>query len=398
MPAGVPTRIPFLDGVRGYASLWVMLGHFSTRTGFFIPILESPGIAVDVFMIVSGFLMTQHFFLREKVEPWQSGRTWLTFYTRRFFRIAPLYYALLIPSFLGFDFLSNAQQETLKTLLNIDYHPSAPVSVANVLMHLSFVFGVFPKYSSALAIPDWSLSLEMQFYAVFPFLMLLARRLNPFRFTLLILPVWFLSRTFRSAARQWNPSLQMLSLDSFLSLKIGLFLIGMLLAWAWIDGKGKITGRPAILLLLMGFVAACARDKNDAPVTGSIILVISLILALLLFYDEGTIRLGIDRWVSIVGRFLANQPSRFLGDVSYAAYLLHALVMIPALKILCGFPWFVQQQAVVRFIILTCIAAPITYGLAWMLFLTLETRGIQLGKHCISRLIAPRMLMASEPV
>src|SRR3954451_17493750 len=155
MSAGVPTRIPFLDGVRGYASLWVMLGHFSTRTGFFIPILESPGIAVDVFMIVSGFLMTQHFFLREKVEPWQSGRTWLTFYTRRFCRIAPLYYALLIPSFLAFDFLSNAQQETLKTLLNIDYHPSAPVSVANVLMHLSFVFGVFPKYSSALAIPDW---------------------------------------------------------------------------------------------------------------------------------------------------------------------------------------------------------------------------------------------------
>src|SRR3954470_9932800 len=114
MSSGIPTRIPFLDGVRGYASLWVMLGHFSTRTGLFLPVLESPGVAVDAFMIVSGFLMTQHFSLREKVEPWHSGRTWLIFYTRRFFRIAPLYYALLIPSFFAFDFLADAQRETLK--------------------------------------------------------------------------------------------------------------------------------------------------------------------------------------------------------------------------------------------------------------------------------------------
>ena len=282
----------------GYASLWVMLGHFSTRTGFWLPILESPGVAVDLFMIVSGFLMTQHFFLREKVEPWHSARTWLIFYVRRFFRIAPLYYVLLVPSFFAFDFLVNAQRQTLKSLLNVDYHPSATASVANVLVHLSFLFGVLPKYSSALAIPDWSLSLEMQFYAVFPFLMLLARRLNIFRFTLLMLPVWFLSRAFRSAAGQWAPFWQMLSLQSFLPLKIGLFLVGMLLAWAWIDGKGKLTGKTTVLLWLMSFVAACARDKNDTAVTGTIVIVVSLILALLLFYDERLIHLGIERWTS----------------------------------------------------------------------------------------------------
>jgi len=398
MPSEGPTRIPFLDGVRGYASLWVMLGHFSTRTGFGIPIVENPGIAVDVFMIVSGFLMTQHFFLREKVEPWQSGRTWIIFYARRFFRIAPLYYVLLIPSFFAFDYLSNAQQLTLKSLLNIDYRPSASADVANVLAHLSFLFGLFPKYCSVLIIPDWSLSLEMQFYAVFPFLMLLARQLNIFRVTILILPVWFFSRAFRLAAGQWGPFGQMLSLQSFLPMKIGLFLIGMILAWAWIDGKGKFTGKTTILLLLMGFVAACARDKNDTPVDGSIIIVISLILALLLFYDEGLISLGIDRWVSMIGQFLSNRLSRFLADVSYAVYLLHLLVMLPLLKMLCGFPWFVQERGGVRFLILTLIAGPITYGLAWILFLTLETRGIQLGKLCIDRVFASRMLLVSEPL
>ena len=82
--------------------------------------------------------------------------------------------------------------------------------------------------------------------------------------------------------------------------------------------------------------------------------------------------------------------------MSYAVYLLHILVMIPLLKVLCGFPWFVQQRGGVRFLILTLIAGPITYGLAWILFLTLETGGIRLGKLCIDRLFARRMLLAPD--
>ena len=41
---------------------------------------------------------------------------------RRFFRIAPLYDPVPIPSFLAFRFLVEAQRETLKALLNIDFH------------------------------------------------------------------------------------------------------------------------------------------------------------------------------------------------------------------------------------------------------------------------------------
>ncbi len=255
MSYGDRNRIPFLDGVRGYASLWVMLGHFSTRTGFWVPVLESPGIAVDIFMIVSGFLMTQHFFLREKTEPWQAGRTWIIFYVRRFFRIAPLYYAVLIPSFLAFRFLVEAQRETLKALLNIDFHATANPDVSNVLIHISFLFGLLPKYSSVLAIPDWSLSLEMQFYAVFPFLMLAARRWNILGLSLVTLPVWFLARYFRSSAGGWNPVGQMFSLQSFLPLKIGLFLIGMILAWTWMEEKGRLTPKGMTQLLLL--TSAC---------------------------------------------------------------------------------------------------------------------------------------------
>src|SRR5262249_15208542 len=39
-----------------------------------------------------------------------------------------------------------------------------------------YLFGLSPKYAFSTMLPDWSLSLEMQFYAVFPVLALAMRR------------------------------------------------------------------------------------------------------------------------------------------------------------------------------------------------------------------------------
>jgi peptidoglycan/LPS O-acetylase OafA/YrhL len=189
---------------------------------------------------------------------------------------------------------------------------------------------------------------------------------------------------------------QMFSLQSFLPLKIGLFLIGMIMAWTWMENKGRLTPKGTILLLLVSFIAACARDKNDGGLTGTIILVVSLLLILLLFRDPSLISLGIQRWASIVENFLSNRLSRFLADVSYAVYLVHILLMIPLLRFLCSFPWFVHQRSGFRFLILTSVAGPATYGVAWMLFRIVETRGIQLGKMWVEKLATDRTLETSD--
>jgi peptidoglycan/LPS O-acetylase OafA/YrhL len=391
MPPKTPTRIPFLDGIRGYAALWVMLGHFSTRTGLRVPILQDPGIAVDLFMVVSGFLMTQHHFLRQASEPWESPRSWLIFYARRFFRIAPLYYALLIPSFLAFASLREAQTGPLKTLLNIEYHPSLTLDAGNILTHVSFLFGLFPQYYAALTMPDWSVGLEMQFYAVFPFLMLLASRWNMFRFCLLALPVWSLFRLFSGSGGVF-------ALPSFLPLNLGVFLIGMLLAWAFMQDSGKLTPRASLLLLLMAAIAACVREQTNAAATGPIILGVSLLMALLLFYEEAHIGWGIGPWLGKINVLLGNRTAQFLANVSYGVYLLHLLVMVPVLAKLCDFSWFVQRPATARFLILTLLAGPLTYGLAWLLFWGIEKPGIRLGKALIERLRATKQHRNSDQI
>ena len=93
-------RLGTLDGLRGSMSLWVLLGLTCSLTGMhFIPVVRSTHYAVDGFMILSGFLMAYHYMLRAAKEPWTTPSTWKSFYIRRYFRLSPVYYLLLIPAF-----------------------------------------------------------------------------------------------------------------------------------------------------------------------------------------------------------------------------------------------------------------------------------------------------------
>lgn len=63
--------------------------------------MSSAGLAVDLSMMLSGFLMAHHFLLRRQREPWTDPDTWTTFWIRRLFRIAPVYYLLLVVALLA---------------------------------------------------------------------------------------------------------------------------------------------------------------------------------------------------------------------------------------------------------------------------------------------------------
>lgn len=87
-------RQPALDGLRGIAVLIVFLSHSSGRGIQIAPWLNFHGIGhvgVYLFFVLSGFLLT-----RNLVEGQPVG----TFLVRRFFRIAPLYYLVLIATFI----------------------------------------------------------------------------------------------------------------------------------------------------------------------------------------------------------------------------------------------------------------------------------------------------------
>ena len=148
-------HFPQLDGFRGLAVILVLLGHaaqFSNRP-FAVYGDRTAQLGVMLFFVLSGFLITGLLY-RERAE---SGTIVLQrFYLRRVLRLGP---ALIL--FLGVCFLLS---ET-KWIADIPRY-----EFAVCLFYLRNIFG----RSRSLA-HLWSLSLEEQFYLIWPWLMKLLR-------------------------------------------------------------------------------------------------------------------------------------------------------------------------------------------------------------------------------
>lgn len=365
MPA---SRLGFLDGLRGLAALWVLLSHALKFTGWSVPVLHRGDLAVDVFMIMSGFLMTHHYWLREEKEPWEQPSTWTVFYLRRFFRIAPLYYLALAVSLAYGPSLweSRAQIAAAFPGAATPQERYLDRSLGNILMHVTFLFGASPRNAFATPLPDWSIGLEMQFYLAFPFLMLLMRRGSLLWSAVALGGLGLLVS--RALPRELFP------MPSFLPLKISLFLVGMLVAWAYhLQRKSAPGVGPAICLALL--VAACQRSW---PVMGTAALVVAL-----LFYDRERDTLQIGPGLARAERLLGSRWGAFAADTSYSVYLTHVLVMVPVAGALCALPWFVHLPGAVRFLVLTGAVIGPVYAVSWLLFRWVETPGIHAGKWVV---------------
>jgi peptidoglycan/LPS O-acetylase OafA/YrhL len=372
-PQRAQARLNFLDGIRGFAALWVVLSHSLKFTGWTIPLLHRGDLAVDVFMMMSGFLMAHHYWLREAKEPWASPQTWATFYLRRFFRIAPLYYLVLAASLLAAPILWEWRAEIGRAF------PAAATpaeryldrSLSNILMHVSFLFGASPRNAFATPLPDWSIGLEMQFYALFPFLMLLLRGASPFWGAVMVCGLGLaISRSLPAG---------LFAMPSFLPLKISVFMIGVLLAWAHHLQQSRRAGAGSVAVL-----ALLVASSNTAwPV-----LALAALVAAFLFYDRASDALQLKSSLAFAEHALGGRLAGFLADTSYSVYLTHVLMMVPVAGFLCGLPEFLNLPGPARFLVLSALVIIPVYALSWGLFRLVEMPGITLGKRMVERLVA----------
>ncbi len=348
--------------------LWVLVGHTCRQTGMRLPVLRSPHYAVDGFMILSGFLMAYHSLIRSEREPLTQLSTWTAFYIRRYFRISPLYYLLLIPAYLlseSFLRWRTATDHFLgipRPLENIQHF-----SLPHLLVHLTYVFGLLPSYHASTVLPDWSLSLEMQFYVMFPFLMLFVLRFGWLLSSVVASAIWLFSSIY--ASHLARPFVQ----PSPLPLSLLWFVIGMVWASAYLEspgplpnGRGSATPCRPAKILFAASLSLLSRDPHD--------IILVSIFAWILFAD-GWVSLG--RSAHLVRRVLSGKLSSFLARASYSVYLLHLLILTPVAYFLCTqFQLPVQMRFV--FALTTTIVA--CYGLARPLEV-FENWGIAEGKR-----------------
>ena len=368
-------HIGFLDLLRGFLAFWVYYAHLKMASIGKDVIWGSPALAVDGFMLLSGFLMAYHWERREDrfQSFWQQAKD---FYIRRFFRIAPLYYSLLTVVFIWQNkFISI--KETVNAIvppawsgavLVLDRPDFQSLSFWNLFSHYSFSFGFIPKFVNSNMLPDWSIGLEMQFYLLFPILVLIIARFGSTATTFFVFLTTIATAKFVGLydhagliARFPQPS--------FILFKLNFFLSGMAIAYAYLakDNKRKVYW---ILLSILSLFNAKIH-----------IFIIAALIILLLFFDENS--------SDIFSRISNGKLSKFLGDTSYGLYLMHLPVMYPILYILFKQDWFINLPIYPRLLVAMIIITPLVYGLAYLMNRYVENPGIKIGKLLSTKWIKP---------
>ncbi len=367
-------RLDFLDGLRGFASLWVVIGHAMVLTGYRVAILAQPDLAVELFIIISGFLMTYHYQSREAREPWDDISTWKIFWVRRFFRIAPLYYICLALALASGPALW-ADRVAIAQILPDSLTESGRYldqTLTNIALHLTFLFGMSSTYNFRTPLPDWSIGLEMQFYAVFPFLMLFLKRFGAFLGMAMLLTLAVII----------GLNLERLGYVrgaySILAMKFHLFAAGMLIA-----ASLRARGYQKLLYMLGACIVIFIPLGGGRSDLHRIVKVAMVLGFFLLIYRE-----SLPKTLSWVWRplnfLLCNRLSQFLGELSYGVYLTHLLVMLP----ICG--WLARSWPALamgpRFIAALALTVPLTYAVSWACYRYIELPGIEFGRQMASRL------------
>ena len=301
-----------LQGLRGVAVLLVLLGHAS------VPFLPGGFIGVDVFFVLSGFLITA-VLLRDYAT---NGRIHFgVFYARRVRRLLPTAALVLVVTTIAGV-----------AILGVDASRDLVVSAAWTAVFLGNVHLIANgnDYFASDSLPSpfqqyWSLAVEEQFYLVWPVLLLLGLAVGKRLFTPRVGALAVVSlatvASFAWALRQTGDDPAAAYYSTFTrAWELG---VGALLALA-VPYLPDLTRRAAGItqlagLSLIGLGAVGISAQTPYPGVAALLPV-------------GGAALIIAAGVSTLPRpdALANPVLTHLGDISYAAYLWHwPLLVLP---------------------------------------------------------------------
>jgi peptidoglycan/LPS O-acetylase OafA/YrhL len=300
---------PGLDGVRGVAILLVLGQHAPTR-----PLIDG-FVGVTVFFCLSGYLITT-LLVREV----QAGTIDVrAFYRRRAARLCPA--------------LVTVVASTIVVLL-IGRHDLrvgqvfAPAGAA-----VTYTTSLFDWTGHVFATKDyfnytWSLSVEEQFYLLWPFALLWGYRRNPRLFAMLTVALVGVSLAldlYLGLSREvlYDQHEYFGSDTNALPILVG-SLLAMVLHNEWLSRTLRRLA-PSALLAVALLPLLAYRNDTYRP---SLVIVAGTGLTLVTLVGVVT------RPRSAVGSLLASGPMRWLGERSYSIYLWNVLARIAMLTLL----------------------------------------------------------------
>lgn len=324
-PAGTRQRLAGLDGIRGLAALFVVVNHVFLRAFPGYPADRAPfwaawfiygRFAVVVFIVLSGFSLA----LSPARHDWRLGGL-RAFARRRASRILPAYWAALAFSLAVAWLIVPPPGQGA---------PGPRSAVVNGLLVQNLVAAPSPNRSF------WSLAVEVQLYALFPLLLLVARRWGAACMVAAVALVV-------AAVGTWGPHTFVVQSPPDLAV---LFAVGILAAGAP-RAASRRWGRLAVGLAAPVVAAIWWRGSLwTLDHLFWVDLALGPAIACLLIGLAG----GRPAWLL---RLLDARPLRRLGESSYSLYLTHG----PIVVVLCD--RVVRGHGAAAFLLALAVVLPV---------------------------------------
>ncbi len=313
-PLATPAFRSDIQGLRAVAVVLVVLAHAS------VPGMGGGFIGVDVFFVISGFVITR---LLHRQPPRQVWRNLGVFYARRVRRILPAATLTMVATVLVAWWLLGANFPD--TLLG-DVRWSSLFGANFRLIKTSSDYFI-PGIAPSLVTHFWSLAVEEQFYVLFPFLVFSLTWLAPRRGRTWLLGAVVVVAIATSAWWSWHSGLSTHTVSAYYSPLTRFFELALGALVALMPSLVLARARwLASLLTLVGMVAlglAVWRLQHVTNFPGLLAWWPCGATAVMLWSGGHGSKFG-------PARLLEFAPVRYVGDVSYSFYLFHfAWIQIP---------------------------------------------------------------------
>lgn len=352
-------KLEGVHGLRGLAALLIVLFHLKAVPGIPLPppfagLVGQLYLSVMLFFVISAFALTH--------TSRRSPATLAAYAIKRFFRIAPLFYAVL-----AFILWRGGLP---------DWHV--------LLANLTFTFNLVPGFEESLVWAGWSVGVEMVFYALLPALLALCRdwrRAAAACAGALALSLWLWS------VLLGHPGLPANYVYFFVGSNLVSFVAGIAAyrLFERLRGGGGARARALVPWVALALLVAASGDVLGlaSRLPGAFVAAHGLAFAAACLWQavrpSAALRLRALQW---------------LGDRSYSIYLLHPIVIVLLMPRYEGLWAALGVTGGAAYLAAAAVTLPAVFAAAEVTYRLVETPGIALGARLAARFPAP----AAPPV
>lgn len=328
-----------LDGLRAVAVTLVLYAHFLASDGSYWG-----HVGVRLFFVLSGFLITRLLLDARSAVEFEPAAALKSFYIRRALRIFPLYFALL-----GFVWL-------------VDFEQAGSAIVWHAFYLSNLWYALRNEWEPWVLCHTWSLSIEEQFYLVWPLIVLLSPRRSLERIFVAVIVLSLAYRFYWPFT--FTPSV---ARDVLPPASVDALAAGALLAayrtrtatWpAWVRMSWFPLAVASLTLLWLRPIPVAPFQDWLRWIGMEVLPLVPLVVL---------VGCCSSKLLGPVGRLLETKPLVAMGTISYGIYLFHPVVLALVVKAQPWIPVDVSEQGLGRFVV-AGVGTLIFASFSWRLF------------------------------